>query len=156
MAKKQHHIETPEEKKSRYELPTEHFFWLGIINNKKPYDKPEDIDLYPSFMVNKGLSYYADTILAVNYMNANSHLSNKMQFDFLQALVPKAKRYEKWLKPDKHEDISVLQDYYGVNRNAGKEMLETINKQTDGDSILEDIYERASKGGKVKTVRDSS
>lgn len=141
--------ETREEKLNRYEQPTEHFYWLGLVNNKKPPRSVEEVDShYPPFMVNKGLSYYKDTIGYVNLMNQNSHLANKIQFDFLQKVIPRGKRFEKWIKPEKEELISQIQELYKVSRAVAKEYVEIINVMSDSESIINDINMRLFRGGR--------
>ena len=39
--------------------------------------------LYSSFIVNRGLSFFMDTIFQVNEMNRNHHLDSRLQFDYL-------------------------------------------------------------------------
>ena len=38
---------------------------------------------YNSYIINKGLSYFIDTIFPANEMNLNSHIPNRMEYDFL-------------------------------------------------------------------------
>ena len=38
---------------------------------------------YPSFIINKCLAPFNDTIMLINEMNKHCHLDNKLQYDFL-------------------------------------------------------------------------
>ena len=157
MAKKVKKIETDEEKKARYENPTEHFFWLNRINTKKKIDNLDTaINMYPPYMVNKGLSYYQDTILIANEMNKNPHLHNKMQFDFMYSEISKSRnRYESWIKPEKEELILSIQECYSVSRAVAREMFETINVMNDSEELINNINERIYRGGKMGTARNT-
>ena len=42
---------------------------------------------YNPFIVNKALSYGADTVIAANEMNSRPHIEKRPQFDFLKAVV---------------------------------------------------------------------
>jgi hypothetical protein len=147
--------ETKEQRDARYSMPHEHFYWLGLINDKKMYRNVEELKQYPGFMVNKGLSYYADTVLVANQMNMNGHLGSRLQFDFMYSMIPKGKRYEKWLKPDKEENIMAIQECYTVSRTTAREMLDQINSMSDADDVLADIMNRINRGGRQKSIRNT-
>ena len=55
---------------------------------------------YPSFIINKCLAPFNDTILLVNEMNHHNHLDNKMQYDFLLNSVKPRKRFSPWARKD--------------------------------------------------------
>lgn len=73
------------------------FDFLNSINEKKAYlfddvradnsGEASDLDSvdrkYPPFMVNRGLSYFVDTVMLANEMNQRFELAKKMQYDFL-------------------------------------------------------------------------
>ena len=60
------------------------FDYVNSINTTKKYLINDDIDEkdYQPYMVNRSLSYFADTILMANEMNMNAHLDKKLQYDF--------------------------------------------------------------------------
>ena len=63
---------------------------------------------YSAFIVNRGLSFFMDTIFQVNEMNRNGHLDSRLQFDYLLNSIRQKKRYSKWLKPEKLHDLDVV------------------------------------------------
>ena len=64
-------------------------------NSTEPND-PSSIDkAYIPFIVNRGLSYFSDTILLANEMNQNSHLPQRMQYDFLKNAVSPREKVQK-------------------------------------------------------------
>ena len=71
------------------------FDYLNAINYTKEdvirdSDNPELAEkLYSPYLVNKGLSYFIDTIYAVNEVNRYHQIDHLMQFDFLINIVRK-------------------------------------------------------------------
>ena len=74
-------------------------------------------------MVNKCLSYFPDTIFYANQINIRHGLDKKMQYDYLRLSVSKRKRFSKWFKEDKDDNIKTVQDYYGWSYRKAKECL---------------------------------
>ena len=60
--------------------------YLKAINySKEKLLDSEDKDWerkYPPFIINKGLSFFEDTVMFANEINRLHHLPKKMQFDF--------------------------------------------------------------------------
>ena len=58
------------------------FDYLNSINSTKKDVIVDDITekAYNSFMVNRSLSYFNDTVVLANEMNRYHHLDNKLQF----------------------------------------------------------------------------
>ena len=81
-------------------------FLNSINDNKKNLmDEDENCEkLYPPYIVNRCLSYFMDTILLTNEMNACSHIDNKMQYDYYINSVRKRKRFSKWIKAETSDD----------------------------------------------------
>ena len=61
------------------------FEYLNSINYTKKDIMTDDIAEkdYNSFMINRGLSYFNDTVAIANEMNIQHHLDNRLQFDLL-------------------------------------------------------------------------
>lgn len=76
------------------------FDYLNAINTTKKDIMVDDVaeKAYASFMVNRGLSYFPDTILFANEMNVNHHIDHRLQFDFFINIIKKKKRFSKWAK----------------------------------------------------------
>ena len=89
------------------------FDYLNSINYSKKDIMVDDIaeDEYNSFMVNRGLSYFQDTILCANEMNRYHHLDSRLQFDFLINIIRKRKRFSKWAKNTDPDALSVVKEY---------------------------------------------
>ena len=99
------------------------FDYLNAINHTKvniieDSDNPELAEkLYPPYLVNRGLSYYTDTILFANEMNIRHQCDNKLQFDFYLNSIRKRKRFSKWHKREQDDDLNAVMEYYGYNHD---------------------------------------
>ena len=101
------------------------FDYLNSINNTKKDIMVDDIAEkdYNAFKVNRGLSYFSDTILMANEMNINHHLESRLQFDFLINIIKKKRRFSKWLKATEVENLSIIKEYYGYSDEKAKSVL---------------------------------
>jgi hypothetical protein len=117
------------------------------INYNKSNIMIDDITekAYNSFMVNRSLSYFNDTVLMANEMNLNAHLDNRLQFDFLINIVRKRKRFSKWAKAQKSSDVEVLKEYYGYSNEKARQALSLLTS----DQINE-LTKKVYRGGKRK------
>ena len=124
------------------------FDYLNAINDTKQNviedsDNPELAEkLYPPYLVNRGLSFFIDTVYLANEMNRHHHLDNKMQFDFLINIVRKKKRFSKWFKAQPDEEVEAVMDYYGYSQDKARQVVGLLTK----DQITH-IIERQRKGG---------
>ncbi len=100
---------------------------------------------YTSFMVNRGLSYFPDTILFANEMNVNHHIDHRLQFDFFINIIKKKKRFSKWAKPINIENLELIKEYYGYSNEKAKSVLSLLN-----DEQINELKLRMYKGGKRK------
>ena len=105
------------------------FDYLKAINESK-----EDVMLtsqdekkYIAFIVNRGLSFFMDTIFQANEINRNHHLDSRLQFDYLLNSIRKKKRYSKWLKPEKLDDLDIVKEYYGFGNEKAKNALQVLS-----------------------------
>ena len=124
------------------------FDYLNAINDTKE-DVIEDSDnpelaekLYPPYLVNRGLSFFIDTVYLANEMNRHHHLQNKMQFDFLINIVRKKKRFSKWFKAQPDEEVEAVMNYYGYSQDKARQVVGLLTQ----DQITQ-IIERQRKGG---------
>ena len=97
---------------------------------------------YKPYVINKGLSFYPDTVIQANEMNSRPHLDRKMQFNFLINIIRSKKRYSKWLKPEKLNDLEVVQEYYGYSKEKARQVLPLLS-----DEQINYIKLRIKKGG---------
>ena len=115
-------------------------FLTSINNSKENLVEKEPLceKEYIPFVVNKCLSYFPDTIFYANQINIRSGLDKKMQYDYLRLSVSKRKRFSKWFKEEKNDNIKLIQEYYGYSYRRAKEVLECLtddNIRTIKDSL---------------------
>ena len=120
--------------------------FVNAINQSKEdlfIDPQADKDYIP-FIVNKSLSNFPDTLFYSNEINCRSHISKKMQFDFLRYSVTKKKRFSKWNKKDPiNEDVMAICDYYKYSVAKGYEVMSILTKEQ-----IEQIKSELNKGGR--------
>ena len=123
------------------------FEFLNQINYGKNDIMVDDLveKDYNSFMVNRGLSYFNDSVIFANEMNINHHVDSRLQFDFLINIIRKRKRFSKWLKPQIENDVEVVKEYYGYSNEKARQALTLLN-----DAQLEELRKKVYKGGKSK------
>ena len=123
------------------------FDFLNEINYGKNNLIVDDITEkeYNSFMVNRGLSYFNDTVLMANEMNLNHHLDSRLQNDFLINIVRKKKRFSKWNKPETVSDVEVVKEYYGYSNEKARQALSLLTKEQ-----LDILKQKVFKGGRRK------
>jgi hypothetical protein len=84
-----------------------------------------------------------------NEINQYSHLDNKLQYDYLLHSITKKKRFSKWYKPEKDEDLEAIAAYFKCNYTRANEILKIINK-----CDIDFIKQKLQKGGVKKHERD--
>jgi hypothetical protein len=121
------------------------FEYLNAINYTKQDIMTDDTaeKSYNSFMVNRSLSYFPDTVLAANEMNINHNVDSRLQFDFLINIIRKRKRFSKWDKKKTNSDVEVIKEYYGYNDQKALQVLEILS--TDQ---LNELHKKVYKGGR--------
>jgi hypothetical protein len=122
------------------------FDYLNSINYSKKDIMVDDAaeKSYSAFMVNRGLSYFHDTVLIANEMNINHHIDSRLQYDFMMNIVTKKKRFSKWLKSDEElNSINTIKEYYGYSDEKAKYILSLLSHEQINEMKL-----RIYKGGK--------
>jgi hypothetical protein len=122
------------------------FDFINAINDTKKnlFEDPQASKDYSSFMINRGLSYFPDTVLYANEMNRHSTIPVDWQFFFFLNTIPKKKRFSKWSKKDKEtKSIQLVKEYYGYSNERAKEALSVLT-----DNQLKMIEEKLEKGGR--------
>jgi hypothetical protein len=71
------------------------FDYLNSINNKEYLPPDPNLKLYNQYVLNKGLSYYPDTIELVDLMN-RQNISDGWHYEFLYHVIEKRVRKSKW------------------------------------------------------------
>jgi hypothetical protein len=122
------------------------FDYLNAINVTKEdllEKDPQNIKDYNPFMINKGLSYFSDTVMQANEMNRLYDAPKKWQFQYLLNSITKKKRFSKWHKADVSKDLSLVMEYYGYSSEKATVALGLLTEDQ-----LKNIEERLHKGGR--------
>ena len=124
--------------------------WIQSINVKDRNLFKENIDIesvekeYPSFMILRALSQSEDTVAIANMVNTRANtMTPRMQYDFLFNMVPKKKRFAKWAKGEKSEEIALIQEAYNYSRVKAELALELLS-----DKDIANIKAWLDTGGK--------
>jgi hypothetical protein len=116
---------------------------LNAINEHNPSLITEENEKdYVPYLVNKGLSYGADTIIFANEMNSRPHVPPLLQFHFFINTIRPRKRYNKWLKAEKIELLELIKEYYGYSNDKARQVLPLLSS-----SQIEIIKSKLNKGG---------
>ena len=123
------------------------FDYLKAINETKKDIMVDDIaeKEYNPFIINRGLSFFRDTILYANEMNRFHHLDHRLQFDFFINIIKKKKRWSKWVKPQEVANLELIKEYYGYSNEKAKSALSLMSNEQ-----IEELKQRIYKGGKRK------
>ncbi len=120
------------------------FDFLNAINYTKENILNVDNDKqYNQFMINRGLSYFNDTVIIANEMNKYHMIDNKLHFDFCINTIRKRKRFSKWFKAEESESIEVIKEYYGYSNEKARQVLALLNQNE-----LNELKQKVSKGGR--------
>ena len=121
------------------------FDYLNAINYSKEKLIVDDLTEkdYNAFMVNRGLSYFPDTVLAANEMNRYHQIDSRLQFNFLINIIRKRKRFSKWEKKKIDGDIEVIKEYYGYSNSKALQVLSLLTPDQ-----IKILYKKVNKGGR--------
>lgn len=121
------------------------FDYLNSINDTKQDIMKDDIDerSYVPFVINRSLSYFADTVGMANEVNRYHHIDKKLQYHFLINIIRKRKRFSKWIKPDLVSDMEVVKQYYGYSNDKARQVFHLLSPEQ-----IEELRKKVSKGGR--------
>ena len=121
------------------------FDYLNAINDTKENLIVDDISEkeYNAFMVNRGLSYFNDTVLFANEMNIHHQVDNRLQNDFLINIIRRKKRFSKWAKAQSLDEVEVIKQYYGYSNEKARQACSLLS--SDQINILK---KKVYKGGR--------
>lgn len=109
------------------------FDYLNAINTTKKdlmREDPLSEKDYVAFMINRGLSYFPDTVMYANEMNKYASIPKRWQFDFyLNSIKPK-KRFSKWAKKDENsDDVKLIMQVYNYSAEKASNVLDILTKE---------------------------
>jgi hypothetical protein len=122
---------------------TNPFDFLNAINQGDSNLLRDDPNIsYPEYMVNRGMSLFADTIFIAYQADQLGSLDGAIKLDYYLHSVTKKKRFSKWPKVVADEDVDFVCDVYTVNKQVSREYIDMM-----GESWLSDLRVSHNKGG---------
>jgi hypothetical protein len=137
-------VVTPEEAEAKA-VKLGPFDFVNAINftKAKLIVDEETENQYNPYIVNRSLSFGADTIHFANAMNLYPGLPKKAQFDFLCGAIRPRKRFNKWLKAEKVEAVEMIKSAFGYSTEKA---IETVRILTPAQ--LGEIEAAMNQGGR--------
>lgn len=123
------------------------FVFLDSVNKSKidlikTADQPEEVERkYNPYMINRGLSYFPDTVLHANEMNRLWHLPKDAQYRYYLMVLRPRDRRSKWFKTEKNEELDLIQAYFQCNRTVAKQFIKILSEED-----LQKINNKMNKG----------
>lgn len=116
----------------------------AILQTKKDvFSEDPSYKAYNSYMVNKALSNYVDTVMSANNMNMSYHLHKKAQWDYYINNVRAMRRpYAKWFKAQAEDDLEAVKLFFGYSAKQAREAIKLLTEEQ-----IDIIRKRTTIGG---------
>ena len=99
---------------------------------------------YKQRVINKGLSYFIDSILYVNEVNQRHYLTNKQHYDYMFNSLRKKKRFSKWHKKTPVDNVDLVMQSYKYSQTKAEEAIKLLS-----DAQIDELRDRLEQGGRV-------
>lgn len=121
------------------------FDFLNTINTSKKDIMVDDLTekQYVPFVINRSLSYFADTVHYANAINVNHHIDHRLQYDFFINIIRKRKRFSKWIKPESEKNVEAVKEYYGYSNEKARQAIPLLSSEQ-----LQLIRTKVNRGGR--------
>lgn len=96
---------------------------LSHTKDERVLDEPDFDKHYNAFIVNRALSYHADSVLAAEMMNQRASLDPKSQFRFFLNTLRPRRRIAKWVKPTDSGDVATVAEYYEISMKQARVLV---------------------------------
>jgi hypothetical protein len=109
------------------------FDYVNSINHKKNNlmngsDNDELSEkLYNPYVVNKALSYFADTIMFANQINQLHGVDSKLQYEYLLNSIKPKKRFSKWVKREDNDEIEMIKLYFNYSDKKARQVYNLLS-----------------------------
>ena len=107
---------------------------------------------YSPYLVNRGLSFGHDTVVAANMMNSRPHIEKKLQFDFLINSIRPRKRFNKWIKGQEVELIEMIRQYYNYSTEQARQVASLFDETQT--KLLKQKLERGGMKNVKRVLQD--
>jgi len=133
------HIEEIEEVLSKEEKLTPFSFMTSVSESKRDLisENPESAKEYNAYMVNRGFSFFPDTVLYANELNMLPAMPKAAQYYYYYGSLRKRKRYSKWHKLAKDEILDLICVTYNCRVEVAKQYMKILTE--DNIQALRDM-----------------
>lgn len=106
----------------------------NISNSKTDISKEDGFkEVYSQFVINRGMSFYPDTVLFANEMNnSNYNIPDEFHYLFYHHVTHKKHRpYVAWPKNlvSDNDSLNVVKEYYNCNDEKARDILELLDNK---------------------------
>ena len=109
------------------------FDYLNDITSGKTRlcDRDQEFERnYNPFMLNRGLSNNIGDVIWANELNIHpTAYTKRMHHDFLFSVLKQGRRYGKWAKETKNDDIEALMEYYQIKRSEAESIIDLVSPE---------------------------
>ncbi len=99
---------------------------------------------YKQRVINKGFSYFIDSILYVNEVNQRHGLTNKQHYDYQLNSLKKKQRRSKWFKKTPIDNVDLVMQTYKYNQQKAEEALKLLS-----DDQINALQKKFERGGNI-------
>jgi hypothetical protein len=121
------------------------FDFVASINHTKENIMVDELSekTYNPWLTNRALSYFIDTCLQANEMNARYHVPKHAQYAYLLNTVRAKKRFAgKWHKNEADATIELIMRYHGYSFQKAKQIADILTANN-----LEQMKKAMDEGG---------
>lgn len=105
---------------------------------------------YDIWMMNKIAANNKDTVFFADAVNRFPSLTRQMSYVFYYEGVDKGKRFGKWYKSTKDDDVALLCNAYNVNKCRAAQYLKVIGQE--GMAVVRAEMDKGGKGASKKVT----
>ena len=113
---------------------------ISSSNTTMEYHEPD----YKQRLINKGFSYFIDSILYVNEVNQRYGLTNKQHYDYLFNSLRKKQRRSKWFKKTPLDNVDLVMQTYKYSQTKAEEALKLLSEEQ-----LNALQKKFERGGNI-------
>ena len=98
-----------------------------LQNGKQRLVTTENEKDYVPFMTNRAMSHHLDTVLYANDMNMSHHIDALLQHDYYFHAIRKVKRWAKWPKKEKDDEVLAISEYLDCSIDKAREAKRVLS-----------------------------
>lgn len=102
---------------------------LSFLKKQDAYTDKEIEAYYTPYIVNKALSYHADSLIYANEMNQRRSIDSDLQYQFYLNTLRPRKRFSKWAKREDSEKLKIVMETYNYSPDKASQVLDLISDE---------------------------